>query len=155
MLNTIVAFSDSHGNALPKKLLNIIEENTHVFFLGDGIARLDSVLMHKGLRMVKGNCDNVNIQDEQIVEIDGVKILLTHGDKYHVKRDLTSLYMRANELNCTLVFYGHTHFASIDEYNGITFVCPGSTYIGHGTPPSYAYAVISSGKFSVKIVNLI
>ncbi len=154
MLNTIVAFSDSHGMQIPEKLLQVIDESKYIFFLGDGVSRLDNILMHKGLHMVKGNCDNARLIDEEVIDIDGVRILLTHGDKYHVKRDLTSLYLRARELDCKVALYGHTHFASTNEYDGVTLICPGSTYQSYGCPPSYLYMVVSNGKFSAKIVKL-
>lgn len=83
-----------------------------------------------------------------------MKILITHGDKYHVKRGLLELYLRATELGCSLVFYGHTHFAQIDERDGVTLVCPGAVCSSTYGTPSYAYAVVHDGKFTVKIVNL-
>lgn len=153
-MDTIVAFSDSHGFPLPSKLIDVACESKHVFFLGDGLRGLDGILCHKGFVGVKGNCDSVAFQEETIVNIDGVRILLTHGNKYHVKRDLLELGLRAKELNCNLVFYGHTHFADITEWNGITFICPGSTSSSASGCPSYAYVVVYDGKFTAKIVNL-
>lgn len=153
-MNTITAFSDSHNMPLPSRLLDVANESKFVFFLGDGLSSLGDLLCHKGFYGVKGNCDPYAFDDEQILEIDGVKILLAHGDKYHVKRGLLELDLRARELGCQLVFYGHTHFAQIDESNGITFVCPGSIYSPLSGAPSYAYAVVHNGNFTVKIVNL-
>ena len=153
-MTTIVAFSDSHNLPLPPRLLSVAQENDYVLFLGDGITSLGDLLLLKNLHAVKGNCDPHSFNDEEIVQIGDFKILLTHGDKYHVKRGLLELDLRARELGCTLVFYGHTHFASIDENAGITFVCPGSTYSSLSGAPSYAYAVVHDGKFTVKIVNL-
>lgn len=154
MLNTIVAFSDSHGAPLPSTLIDVASESKHVFFLGDGVSRLDGILCHKGFYGVKGNCDTVNFPTEQVLNIDGVKILLTHGDKYHVKRSLFELSLRARELDCSLVFYGHTHFADLTEKNGITFICPGSPTFPQGGCPGYAYVVIHKGNFTAKMVNL-
>ena len=87
-MNTITAFSDSHNMPLPSRLIDVANESKYVFFLGDGLSSLGDLLCHKGFYGVKGNCDAYPFDDEQIVEIDGVKILLTHGDKYHVKRGL-------------------------------------------------------------------
>lgn len=154
-MDTIVAFSDSHGFPLPAKLVDVASESKHVFFLGDGLRGLGGILCHKGFVGVKGNCDSVAFQDEAIINIDGVKILLTHGNKYHVKRDLLEISLRAKELNCPLVLYGHTHFADITEYDGTTFICPGSTYSSANGAPSYAYIVVHNGNFTAKIVNLI
>lgn len=154
-MNTIVAFSDSHNMPLPSRLTDVANESKYVFFLGDGLGSLGDLMCHKGFHGVNGNCDRYEFCDEEVVETDGVRILLTHGDKYHVKRGLLELDLRARELGCTLVFYGHTHFAQIDENTGITFVCPGSICSPLSGAPSYAYAVVHNGKFTVKIVNLI
>ncbi len=154
-MNTIVAFSDSHNMPLPSRLTDVANESKYVFFLGDGLGSLGDLMCHKGFHGVKGNCDRYEFCDEEVVETDGVRILLTHGDKYHVKRGLLELDLRARELGCTLVFYGHTHFAQIDESTGITFVCPGSICSPLSGAPSYAYTVVHDGKFTVKIVNLI
>lgn len=154
MLNTIVAFSDCHSTPLPQRLIDIANENKYIFFLGDGLGGLGDLMLSKNLHAVKGNCDAYAFPDEEVVEVGGLRILLTHGHKYHVKTDLTALYLRATELQCSVVFYGHTHFASIEEYRGITFVCPGSIASSPFGSPSYAYAVVHDGKFSAKIVNI-
>lgn len=154
-MTTITVFSDSHGTPLPTKLTSVAFESNLVFFLGDGILSLGDMLLHKGFHAVKGNCDAYcGFDDEQVVEVENVRILLTHGDKYRVKNDLTSLYMRARELECNLVLYGHTHFADVQEYAGVTFVNPGAIYSARTGAPSYAYVVVTNGKFVVKIVNL-
>ncbi len=154
MTKTIVAFSDSHNNSLPQRLEDVIEESDYVFFLGDGSAALGNLVFHSGFHGVSGNCDSTVLPEEEIVEIEGVRILLTHGDKYHVKRDLTNLLMRAKELECTVVFFGHTHFAEIDRVDNITFVCPGSIASPAGGKQSYCFATVTNGKFLAKIVNL-
>ncbi len=153
-MNTIFAFSDSHNMPIPQRAIDVANESKYVFFLGDGLGSLGEILCHKCFHGVKGNCDGYAFQNEEIVEIDSVRILLTHGDKYHVKRGLLELDLRARELGCNLVFYGHTHFARIDEHNGVTFVCPGSTCSSSYGAPSYAYAIVNNGNFTVKIVNL-
>ncbi len=153
-LTTIVAFSDSHGTPLPSNLQHVASEAKHVFFLGDGATRLGDLLLHKGFVGVCGNCDPPIFKKEEIVEIGKVKVLLTHGDLYGVKRDLTSLSLRAQELGCSLVLYGHTHFADVCEYGGITFVCPGAITPSMFGKPSYAYVCIVNDKITVKIVEI-
>ncbi len=153
-MTTITAFSDSHGLELPSKLVEVANESNLVFFLGDGAFSLGDILLHKGFYGVKGNCDPAGFEQEQVVEAEKVRILLTHGDKYGVKYDLTSLYMRALELNCQLVLYGHTHFGAVDECAGVTLVNPGAISSCRNGAPSYAYIVVSNGKFVVKIVNI-
>lgn len=153
-METIFAFSDSHGSALPQKLVNIALESKYVFFLGDGLRDLGDVLQHKALHAVAGNCDlaSFGFEREEIVEIGKHKILLTHGDRYGVQYGLTSLSLRARELECDTVFYGHTHFASIDTSDGITFICPGSVDNRRYGRSTYAYAVLTDAPNSSSVV---
>ena len=59
---------------------------------------------------VRGNCDYSNTYPtEQILDIMGKKIFLTHGHLYGVKNNLNNIYYRAKELNADIVLFGHTH----------------------------------------------
>lgn len=153
-MKTIVAFSDLHYSAIPDRLKNVALESDYVFFLGDGCMRLGDLLFHKGLVAVKGNCDDCNFKREEIVEIEGVKILATHGDMYGVKRDLLPITLRANELDCGLVLYGHTHYASVEKVDDTTFINPGAIHSPVTGNPSYAYIVINGNQITEKIVNI-
>ena len=151
-MKTIFAFSDIHEGTLPPRLLAVAEESDYVFFLGDGAARMGDLALHKGFFAVKGNCDYLPLPEETVTEVEGVKILLTHGHRYGVKTDLLSLVLRAEELGCRLVFFGHTHTAEIVEHGAVTLVNPGSlTHPSFGTP-TYAYTVITEGRAFTKLV---
>ena len=154
-MKTIIAFSDTHSTPIPEKLLSVIDEANYVFFLGDGASALGRLLFKSNVHIVQGNCDVQGILDvEKVIEIEGVRILITHGDRYKVKRDLLALAMRAKELNCTCAFYGHTHISRIDEYNGVTLICPGSPIYPVKSNPSYAFAAVHNGNITAKIVNI-
>lgn len=152
-MKTIFAFSDIHERTFPAALLPVAEESDYVFFLGDGVARLRELSAHKGFYAVKGNCDSVDLPHETVLEIEGVRVLLTHGDAYRVKSDLLPLSCRAKELNCSLVFFGHTHVAEIVKDDDVTLINPGSLGQSFFSPPSYAYTVIEKGKVVSKIVR--
>ena len=153
-MTTILAFSDSHIEPLPQKLLAVANETDYILFAGDGAARLGDILFHKHFIGVDGNCDARVFGKEEIIELDGVRILLTHGDLYSVKRNLLSLELRAQELNCSAVVYGHTHFARIDECRNVTLICPGSIAYPLNGACSYAYIIVHNGKLTAKIVNI-
>ena len=154
-MKTIVAFSDSHGFPLPSKLLDVANESDYVLFLGDGLSGLGDLLLHKGFHAVRGNCDAFSgFPDEELVEVEDVKILLTHGHSYRVKHDKLPLLLRAQELGANIALYGHTHFAEEEELNGILLMNPGaisSPMIGTQT---YAYIVVSKNKYTYKIVKI-
>ena len=153
-MKTIVAFSDLHYSAIPDRLKSVALESDYVFFLGDGCMRLGDLLFHEGLVAVKGNCDDCNFKRDEIVEIEGVKCLITHGDLYGVKRDLLPITLRAKELGCQLVLYGHTHYAMAEDIDGLTLINPGAIHSPVIGTPSYAYIVINGNHITHKIVNL-
>lgn len=152
-MKTAVIISDTHGNFRAiDKLLPIMMENDHVFHLGDcekDIWQYRKELNNKILS-VSGNCDGGG--SEEFVEIEGVKILLTHGNKYGVKESLYKLSLRAKELGVSTVFYGHTHLSDIKVVDGVSFVNPGS--LSNFGVKSYCYAVFHQGKVVCKIVDV-
>ena len=114
-----IIFSDSHGAT--DNMRRALERNRGtgldgMIFLGDGIRGAKALAAETGLPLyaVAGNCDSgVNVTDnstyEQLLEFDGVKILIVHGHKYMVKLTGDVLNARAREVGADVVLYGHTH----------------------------------------------
>ncbi len=150
-MKTFVIVSDTHSNTRPlSKIADVMKESDYVIHLGDhdsDMLFLKRVLGDK-LHTVKGNCDGGG--NDKIIEIDGYKILLTHGDKYRVKNSLFELSLKAKELGVNAVFYGHTHNAKIEVIDGVTFINPGNMQ----DYTSYCYAVLTGGKLIAKIVPI-
>ena len=152
-MKKIVVLSDTHGNySVIEKLLPIINESDYVFHLGDFERDIElfSRSIISEIYSVSGNCDGGS--SEQIVEVEGVKILLTHGNKYNVKTSLTSLLFRAKELGVDAVFYGHTHVPDIQSVDGIYLINPGCATRFSGN--SYCYTVIHNKKVTSTIVYI-
>ena len=154
-MKTIVVFSDSHGLPLPTKLLDVALESDYVFFLGDGTSGLGDLLLHKGFHAVRGNCDAFSgFPDEELVEVENVKFLLTHGHAYRVKHDKLPIFLRAQELGANVALYGHTHFADEEEQANVLILNPGAIMSPMIGAPSYAYFVVNKDKYSYKIVKI-
>ena len=126
-MKTLFIISDTHGNREGlNNLLPIISESHYFIHLGDfcsDIKDMPSEIYDK-LYFVKGNCDGGG--EDGYLGIEDVKIMITHGDRYGVKQSLTKLYLKAKEQGVNVVLYGHTHIPDIQEYNGITFINPGT-----------------------------
>lgn len=76
---------------------------------------------------VKGNCDFSNsYPSEQILNIGGKRIFITHGHNYGVKSSLNNIFYKAKEVGADIVLFGHTHENAILKEEGITFMNPGS-----------------------------
>ena len=103
---------------------------THTICCGDGESKLSFYEDNK-IISVKGNCDEAPLPHTTILEIDGKKILLTHGHLYNVHFDIFKLYLLAKENNCQYVLYGHTHMQLVEDYEGVTFINPGALKDGN------------------------
>ncbi|MBQ7788340.1 MAG: YfcE family phosphodiesterase [Clostridia bacterium] len=113
----ILVFSDSHGKG--KNISSAIELHKKscdlVVFLGDGLSDIDylkSLYPELTFFAVKGNCDfftggTSNL--ESVFDLDGIKVLITHGHRYGVKSGVGTILKRAHELDADAVFFGHTH----------------------------------------------
>ena len=141
----IIAVSDSHGNFKGLKALEkYFNECDYIFHLGDYYGDMDFFRLKYGRKIfaVKGNCDGGG--EERVIDINGFKILLVHGDRYRVKLSLTRLMLRAAELGVNAVFFGHTHSAVIEKEQGITFINPGA--MSRFSKKTYCLAEIDNGE---------
>ncbi len=111
----ILVFSDSHGGY--KSIENAIKlhkaEADLVIFLGDGARDMDLIqekYPHLTIFKLRGNCDFMcDSPDSSILDLDGVRILLTHGHKYNVKSGLGTILYAGMEGEVDAIFFGHTH----------------------------------------------
>lgn len=129
--------SDTHGDAssIRQAAIEMGEVNA-LAFLGDCVSDLNLIrsLFKVPIYAVSGNCDIVAEEPrETVIEIEGKRILLTHGHMYRVKMTLQLLSYRAQELKCDAALFGHTHsgYSSYD-YNVLLFN-PGSTSARNGS----------------------
>ena len=62
------------------------------------------------MHVVRGNCD---IDDrfplEELFPIEDAKVFVVHGHKYNVKSTLMPLFYRAQEVQASVVCFGHSH----------------------------------------------
>jgi putative phosphoesterase len=125
----ILIVSDSHGNK--EILLGAIEKEKpdKIFFLGDYISDILDIkdLIPSDICAVKGNTDRgSNGPEDMILNINNLKMFLTHGHKYNVSYNMHKLYLKAQENSVNYVFFGHTHIYDDFIKNGIRFINPGS-----------------------------
>lgn len=100
------------------------------------------------LHVVAGNNDyDPDMDRVRVFDIGRYKAVLTHGHRYHLYSDLSSLFYLAAENHADFVFFGHTHVPMIKEEGPVTLINPGSlTYPRqHGRKPSYIVGTIEDG----------
>lgn len=145
----ILLLSDSHGDQVNMVTAVRRVKPDMILHLGDcyrDAKRLHSMFPDIPMHMVIGNCDWGNqAPAEQILDIEGYKVLMCHGHAYNVKMTLLQLELTAKEKGVDVVLFGHTHQVFYDWYNGLAMFNPGS--IGNprpGIPPSYG--ILTLGK---------
>lgn len=126
----IAVISDTHRMEKYIELgRKYIKEADVLIHLGDNSEDIKELIKDfKGVVYgVRGNCDYSTIYPtEQILDILGKKIFITHGHLYRVKNNLNNIYYKAKELNADIVLFGHTHEHVLTEEDGIVLMNPGS-----------------------------
>ena len=144
----IAVVSDTHGakNAI-RRVKKAIANADVLIHLGDNIADLKYIKEDfKGeVYGVNGNCDfTSNFPIEQIVEIEGKRFFITHGHKYGVKYDISTIFYKGKELGVDAVLFGHTHVKVIDQEEGVWIINPGSTSLPKDRSESMAFIEIKN-----------
>jgi len=138
-----------------------IEQNDPdvIIHLGDNIGdavKIREKFPKQAFHMIKGNCDvNATGDVEKTITIDGIKIYMTHGHRYHVKEGLSYLMKHTQDSDINLTLFGHTHLATITEDKGATLMNPGQMRShSNRQPASYGIVLISDSRFDCGITYL-
>ena len=156
--------SDSHGNRkglrrVAKRLMAL--QVTTVLHLGDDY-RDRTVLEREGLQVLAvpgAYCPEYarpEIPNRAVVELAGVKMLLTHTPERH-RLDLAGDQdPETPEPGVRLVLYGHTHQPQLAQRGDILWINPGHLRDGkdRGHPPTFAVLRLSSSGVGVEIRRL-
>lgn len=145
----ILLFSDSHGaKSYMADAINAHGKSTDlIIHLGDHIRDAQFISDYYPqfrYELISGNCDGIFAHALRILELEGKRILITHGHTLGVKSGLEKLYCCAVENKCDAAFFGHTHQPLHVCKNGIHLVNPGCA-------PSYARISITENGFEVNM----
>jgi len=161
----ILLVSDTHGETeklemLLKILKNDIDMVCHMGDYGSDLRKFEN--KYKNLRMaaVNGNTDQALYgQTEQILDISPKKggklrLLITHGHKFGVKRNIDRLLNYAKEMEVNAVFFGHTHEDVCFVKDGIFVINPGSLTFGRERGNTYGLVNITEqGEITGEIIS--
>ena len=147
----ILVVSDTHGkNKELIESLNQKEKPDLLFHLGDYVR--DGIILADELKLssiiVRGNGDHPSsgFREEEVLEIKGKKIYLTHGHKLGVNFNLNRIFYRARELRADIALFGHTHIPIVEEKEGILFMNPGSVSLPRDGSNKKTYGIIKIGE---------
>lgn len=152
--------SDTHGDI--KKVMEIFNaaggEKTYkgIIHLGDYARDAEDIEEELGCEVigVMGNCDgDYGSGDFKVLDTEAGRILLTHGHGQRVKMTYMNLVYRAQELDCVMALFGHTHIPTYETEGGVMLLNPGSlTYPGDGSSGSYAVLDIEGDEINASIL---
>ena len=152
----ILVLSDSHGN-IPNMIRAVNTEAPRmIFHLGDcwrDAERLSDLIPDIPLCQVPGNSDYRSADPvEQLLCLEGKRILLCHGHTYGVKQSLLPAAYAAEEKDLDLFLFGHTHRPLVDRRGKTWFLNPGS--IGDSFLPAYGIITLTAERMDVRTALL-
>ena len=135
----ILVLSDSHSYSdFMQRCMEACRPDA-VIHLGDYVSDGKELsLLYPGVPFyqVPGNCDSYRCDPGMmhtiIVNLSGVRLMLTHGHHYYVKESTYRLLREARRAKVDAVLYGHTHCVDChQEEDGLWVLNPGSAgYFG-------------------------
>ncbi len=134
----ILVLSDSHASlGFMRRCIEVTKPRAVIHlgdFYDDGTA-MQEEFPHIPFYQVPGNCDMyrsyITDPETRLVELDGVRLLITHGHRHWVKQSLHRLLADARESNVQGVLFGHTHIhVCQQEEDGLWVINPGAASWG-------------------------
>lgn len=158
----MLVMSDTHGDTtLAEKVLKKHQDADIVIHLGDYFRdadRLHELYPKIRFEVVYGNSDYMigDVPIEKLLEIEGQRILLTHGHRYSVKWGIERLHVKAHNENIQLLLYGHTHISRMVYGPGYIILNPGSISEPRGGDDgTYAVVVIDNAKINIELMRAV
>lgn len=145
-LMKILLISDTH-KVISRAAAAITREKPEmVIHLGDHLKdgeELKAKFTQIPFYCLRGNCDMAGIgREELLVDLCGHRIFAAHGHRQNVKRDLYGIYFAALDNEADVSLFGHTHFPTVQDKDGILLVNPGTA---SGFTPTAAILTLSEG----------
>lgn len=154
----ILITSDSHGYY--NKISDYILERGDIDLMlhaGDGVEDCQYIGYETGIKyyVVKGNNDFYSKEAYyKIIDIEGLKILLTHGHKFGVDFSLDTLLEKALDNSCDIVIFGHTHTYTQVSRSGVLFLNPGSVSLPRDGQASMMLMTLDKEKMDIEKISL-
>lgn len=150
----IIVASDSHGNSGILDDLEKKHPDVDLFLHCGDIC--DEPLYFPKWIIVQGNNDLWrDLPERRIIPVGKHRILMEHSHRCSYFYREKSLVQIAQQNECDIVCFGHTHHSYIDSINGVYLLNPGScVFPRDGNPPSYAILDIEEDKVEAKIIFL-
>ena len=151
----LLILSDSHGDV--DAMIQAVKKTSPkmVVHLGDCWRDVEPVMEQfpeLPFFRVAGNCDSQRNTLEQIVTLEGHRVLLCHGHTYGVKQGMWRAEEAAKREKLDAFLFGHTHRPLVAKKGKTLFFNPGSC--GLGNPCTYGVLNAEKGKLTARVYTL-
>lgn len=155
----IFVISDTHGrNKEITEYLLKSEKPDLILHLGDYVEDGEKISELLGIEtiMIRGNGDYFSqYEGDELIDINGIRIFLTHGHIYNVDYTLDNIIYKAKEVKADIVLFGHTHIPLNIKEDGVYIMNPGSPSFPRGGNFEKTFGVINIGDtMDIKIINI-
>ena len=121
-MKKIIVTSDSHGDTyLLKQIASKHSDAIAYLHAGDS---LDFEANLYPFVTIKGNNDYYISQESKTINIEPLRIYMTHGHKMYLKEE--NMVAKAKQLDCNMFIYGHTHVPFFQVVDGVHLLNPGA-----------------------------
>ena len=130
----LLVLADSHGDVASMVLAVEREEPDMIVHLGDCVKDTEPLLERFPdipFFRVPGNCDYCKERTEQLLILNGRRILICHGHTYGVKQGLWDVEEAVVAQKLDAFLFGHTHKPLVEMRFGALMFNPGSIGLGH------------------------
>ncbi|MDO4681049.1 MAG: metallophosphoesterase [Aerococcus sp.] len=153
-MSKIVIVSDNHGD---QEILKMIverhqDEATAFIHCGDSEGNVEDPIW-QSFTVVQGNMDFADFPLAEVVSVPEGKIMVTHGHRFDIKRDLNVLASYSKEAGCEVACFGHSHVMTLEEVQGVLMINPGSIRLPRGQYPHPTYAMLDWEADGTKMVT--
>ena len=151
MKKQIIVVSDSHSNNQILKDIYLLYPNADAYLhLGDSEDYEANIYP---FITVRGNNDYYIDLEYRIIQIDNVRIYMTHGHKMYLSKE--NMAIKAKKNNCQMFLFGHTHKPFYELYDGIYLVNPGALAYPRSTmQETYAIIYIENDRIDVQFKQI-
>ncbi|MBM4240343.1 MAG: metallophosphoesterase [Euryarchaeota archaeon] len=107
-------------------------------------------------KCVQGNMDKAygtNLPKQDIINVEGVKIGLNHGEVYP-RGDSQQLEYIGLEMGVDVLITGHTHWAFVKKVDDIILLNPGSPTVPRMSDPSLMLLEVKKGELETRIIKI-
>lgn len=145
--------SDSHGDRdIIKDIKEKYQEKVDAIFHNGDSELLSTDTIWKGIKVVRGNCDNDSgYPEKSVTSLGDVVIAQTHGHLYHINFTWDKLDLFAQEANATICLYGHLHLPAAWRNGKTVFINPGSLLLPRGDIQEKLYAKVEITDTTIQV----